>query len=361
MFMTRAHWKSAGLVGAAALALVVVQPGFAQDAEAPNAATGEAEAAASPRIQFEATTIDLGEVPKGEDAVYDFVFTNTGTSVLEIEEAKPSCGCTVAEYTKTLAPGEKGTIHASIDTKRFRGPITKSITVSSNDPVDTKVTLQAKANVKPFVDVLPSQHVFLRADRGQEVSKQVTIVSSEEGLDLAIEKIDSSSELVTVSWAEIEEGQTDAEGEPVSGDYTVDVTLSDKAPVGRVNGTIDIFTNSEKASQITLQVRGNVRGLVQVRPSRVFLGNLAATVEEPVEKTVRVTARGEGQVAVEKVESSFSAITTTVKTVEEGKSYDVILEIKGDLPQGPLDEIITIYTSDEDEKEIEVKIRGQVG
>lgn len=373
MFKMRAHWKSAGLVGVAVLAVVAAGPVFAQDhaghdhgsEAAPVAAevapASDAELADAPRISFETTTIDLGEVPKGDNAEYDFIFVNTGNSVLEIEEAKPSCGCTVAEYTKTVAPGEKGTIHASIDTKRFRGPITKSITISSNDPVDSKVSLQAKATVKPFVDVLPSQHVFLRADRGQVMSKQVTLVSHEEEFELAIEKIESSSELVSVTFAPVEEGQTDEDGQPLEGNFTVDVTLSDAAPVGRVNGTVDIFTNSEKAAKITIQVRGNVRGLVQVRPSRVFLGNLAETVEEPVVKTVRVTARGDGSFSIEKVESSFAAITHTVTTVEDGKSYDIELEIKGALPKGPLDEIVTIFTSDEDEKEIEVKIRGQVG
>lgn len=359
MLKKRAHWKSVGLVGALAFAFVVAGPVFAQEEAAPPAT--EAEAADTPRISFESTTIDLGEVPKGENAEYDFIFVNTGTSVLEIEEAKPACGCTVADYTKTVAPGETGKIHASIDTKRFRGPITKSITVSSNDPVDSKISLQAKATVKPFVDVLPSQHVFLRTDRGQVSSKQVTLVSHEEELELTIDKVDSSSELVSVVWAAVEEGQTDEDGETIEGDYTIDITLSDKAPVGRVNGTVDVFTNSEKAEKITLQVRGNVRGLVQVRPSRVFLGNLDTTVEEPVVKTVRVTARGEGNIAVEKVESSFAAITSKITVVEEGKSYDIELEIKGDLPQGPLDEVVTIFTNDKDEAEIEVKIRGQVG
>ena len=73
--------------------------------------------------------------------------------------------------------------------------------MSSNDPVDSKISLQAKATVKPFVDVLPSQHVFLRTDRGQVSSKQVTLVSHEEELELTIDKVDSSSELVSVVWA----------------------------------------------------------------------------------------------------------------------------------------------------------------
>ena len=324
-------------------------------------ASSEGEVEDGPRIEFDTKTLDLGEVPKGDKAHYTFTFKNRGLTDLVIEEAKPSCGCTVAEFTETVAPGESGTITATIDTERFRGPISKTVTVSSNDPVNSKVHLQAKATVKPFVDVLPSQHVFLRADRGESASKKVTLISYEDDVRLSLLRIEPSNELITVNPRPIEPGTVDEDGNPIEGDYELEVVLADTAPVGRVNATVDIITNSEKVEKVTLQVRGNVRGLVQVRPSRVFLGNLAEKIEEPIVKTVRVTARSGDNLKIEKIESSFTSITHQVKTVEEGKSYDVELTIQGELPVGVLDEVITIFTNDDAEKEIEVKVRGQIG
>ena len=315
----------------------------------------------APVLEFDATTLDLGEVPKGDKAHYVFTFKNTGANDLLIEAAKPSCGCTVAEFTKVVKAGESGTVDATIDTKRFRGPISKTITVTSNDPVNAKVHLQAKATVKPFVDMLPSQHVFLRADRGEAATKTVTLVSFEDDLDLKIETIESSDPLITVTSASIEEGMTDDAGDPVEGDFALTVTLSETAPVGRVSGTVDVFTNSTKVEKLTIQVRGNVRGLVQVRPSRIFLGNLPENVEEPIKKTIRVTHRRGGGLEIQKVESSFDGITTEVNPVDDGAAFEVLLTIDGELPRGTLDEQVTIFTNDADEPEIEVRIRGQIG
>lgn len=329
-------------------------------AQGEGAAVEPAPDPTAPVITFDATSLDLGEVPKGDQAKFVYTFRNTGASELVIENAKPSCGCTIAEFTKTVQPGATGTVNATIDTKRFRGPITKTITISSNDPVSSKVHLQAKANVKPFLDMLPSQHVFLRADRGQGATKTVTLVSYEEDHRLEIEKVESTDPLLSVTHRRITEGMQDEEGNPIEGDFELTVHLDEKAPVGRISGTVDVFTNNPKVEKMTMQVRGNVRGLVQVRPSRVFLGNLPESVEEPIKKTVRVTHRQGGALEIKKVESSFDGFKTSVREIEKG-GYEVELTVEGDLPLGTLDEQLTIHTNDADEPEIAVRIRGQVG
>ena len=362
--MRIAAQRAAALLSAGCLMFAL--NAFAQD-EAPVAAESGsgAEAVApdpnAPVISFDATTLDLGEVPKGDKAQYVFTFKNTGGSDLIIDSAKPSCGCTVAEFTKTVKAGESGTIDATIDTKRFRGPISKTITINSDDPANAKVHLQAKATVKPFLDLLPSQHVFLRADRGEAAFKKVTLVSYEEELDLQIDKIESSDPLITVESTAIDETKVDEEGNPIEGDYELEISLSATAPVGRVSATVDLFTNSTKVEKMTMQVRGNVRGLVQVRPSRVFLGNLPEKVEEPITKTIRVTHRGGAELEIQKVESSFEGMQATVSSVENGAAHEVVLTINGELPRGTFDERVTIFTNDADEPEIEVRVRGQIG
>lgn len=358
--MRRAFFWTLALYAAGSL--IISSPALAQTATDP--ATGAIERTPDPNapvIQFDATSLDLGDVAKGDKAKYVFTFRNTGKTDLVIEKAKPSCGCTVAEFTKTVKPGETGTVNAVVDTKRFRGPIAKTITVTSNDPVTPKVHLQAKANVKPFLDLLPSPHVFLRADRGEGASKVVTLVSYEDALDLKIEKIESSDPLITVTQKPIlATAAVDEEGKSVEGDFELTVHLSKDAPVGRINGTVEIYTNSPRVPQLTMQIRGNVRGLVQVRPSRVFLGNLPSKVEEPIKKTVRITHRKGGDLQIKGVDSSFAGFKTNLKKLEKG-SYELELIIGGELPPGTLDEHLTIHTNDPDEPEIMVRVRGQVG
>lgn len=64
--------------------------------------------------KFESETIDLGKVHQGNPATATFTVTNIGKEPLIIEQANPTCGCTISNYTKEpIAPGKTGTINAT--------------------------------------------------------------------------------------------------------------------------------------------------------------------------------------------------------------------------------------------------------
>jgi len=68
----------------------------------------------SPRISFEKTVFDLGDVGQGTKNTCEFKFTNTGQALLKIGKIKRTCGCTVFELDrKEYTPGQKGTIRVS--------------------------------------------------------------------------------------------------------------------------------------------------------------------------------------------------------------------------------------------------------
>jgi hypothetical protein len=102
---------------------------------------------AGPQIEFERTEHDYGQVEQGGDGTTEFVFTNTGTEPLIISKAKGSCGCTVPEWPKEpIAPGAKNVIKVKYDTKRV-GPISKSVTITSNSVDNSTALLKIKGNV----------------------------------------------------------------------------------------------------------------------------------------------------------------------------------------------------------------------
>lgn len=83
-------------------------------------------------IEFEKDVHDYGEVPHMGNGTYSFIFKNTGTEPLVISNAKGSCGCTVPSWPKEpIAPGKSAKIDVTYDTKRV-GPISKSVTITSN-------------------------------------------------------------------------------------------------------------------------------------------------------------------------------------------------------------------------------------
>ena len=86
---TRITWASilAFAVGGFAAA-GAAPPAPAPPASEPSAAAGAAPGPA-PRLRFDATTIDLGDVVRGNDAVAEFAYTNAGDGPLKILSAKP--------------------------------------------------------------------------------------------------------------------------------------------------------------------------------------------------------------------------------------------------------------------------------
>lgn len=64
--------------------------------------------------KFEKETIDLGKVKQGVPTTATFIVTNVSKEPLIIEQANPTCGCTIGDYTKApIAPGKTGTITAT--------------------------------------------------------------------------------------------------------------------------------------------------------------------------------------------------------------------------------------------------------
>lgn len=76
---------------------------------------------------------NFGKVTDGENVVFSYRFTNTGTKPLVISNATASCGCTVPEKPQEpLQPGESSVIKVVFNSSGRVGPVHKEINVVSN-------------------------------------------------------------------------------------------------------------------------------------------------------------------------------------------------------------------------------------
>jgi hypothetical protein len=133
----------------------------------------------SPKIHFETPIHDFNEVKSGDLIRHDFTLKNTGTAPLEILEVRPSCGCTTAgDWPKLLKPGESGIIPIQLKTDNFRGQITKTVRVKSNDPKNPQSVLQIKGKVWTPIQITPDYASFQRL-KGPDVSatKEIKITN----------------------------------------------------------------------------------------------------------------------------------------------------------------------------------------
>lgn len=79
--------------------------------------------------KFASETIDLGKIKQGNPTKGTFSVTNIGKTPLIIEQANPTCGCTISDYTKEpIAVNKNGVINATYNAANA-GSFTKHLTV----------------------------------------------------------------------------------------------------------------------------------------------------------------------------------------------------------------------------------------
>lgn len=79
--------------------------------------------------KFSSDVIDQGKLKQNSPEEVKFIITNIGKEPLIIEQANPTCGCTIGDYTKSpIAPGATGFVSAKFNAAA-PGHFTKTMTV----------------------------------------------------------------------------------------------------------------------------------------------------------------------------------------------------------------------------------------
>ena len=98
-------------------------------------------------IRFSEQEHDFGSLAQKKAVEYQFEFINPGETPLLISDVKTSCGCTVAEWTRTpVKPGKSGIINIGYDAE-FPGVFNKEIYVHYNGP-NSPVVLKIRGEVQ---------------------------------------------------------------------------------------------------------------------------------------------------------------------------------------------------------------------
>jgi hypothetical protein len=348
---------------ALSLAALLAAPSFAADAKdaakdaKPAATAAKAGAAVSTsKISIDPMVKDAGVVAKGEKVDAVFVVKNEGTSDLVITDARPSCGCTVASFDKTIKPGQSGKITAAIDTKNFNGPITKSVTVVSNDPQSPQLALTIKAVVKPYVEVAPQEFVRFSAIKGDTASSDLLLSSAEKDFHPTVGESSQSYVQATILPVEAVAQKTDR---PVT-QYKLHVTLGPTAPLGVLNAPIKIKTGVAKQPDLEIRVAGIIRDRLSVTPATVVFGNFTPGKDVISRNVIFTNNKATEGVKVLKAESTVPGLSAEVVPMTEGVNYTVVVKPKDSLKKGEFTGTLKIFTTDKERPVIEVPVSGNV-
>jgi hypothetical protein len=340
-----------------ALALSVTTLAVAQDKKATT------ETAKAPRLTLVEPLKDFGTVPKGQKIDWAFEIKNTGTADLEILSAKPACGCTVADFDKVIKPGQIGKVSAHVDTTGFAGPISKAVTLETNDPNTPTAQITISAVVKPYVEAYPVGYVRYNMLQGDTEKQSVTLYSEEEE-PLEIVKIESPQD-----WIKVEPKKLSGEdlvpqiGRKGQSQYRLDVTVGgDDARVGPLAEKIRIVTNSKHQPEYWVSVAGVVRPPYRVDPTGINFGDVAPT-DSAATRTISLRSNNlktPGDFSVTKVESGVVGVTADVKPTERPGEYSVTVQVAKNAKPGPLDGNLTIYTSDKAKPTVVIPVKGSI-
>ncbi|MDH3816938.1 MAG: DUF1573 domain-containing protein [Acidobacteriota bacterium] len=316
------------------------------------------DAADGPKLMVPENIMDMGKVAQGEVLNVDFVVVNEGDETLEIKAVRPTCGCTVADFDREIAPGKTGYIKAKLDTRDFSGPISKSILVMTNDPQDPTRTLVIKTEVHPYVQVLPRALVRFNAVQHEPMEQKITVVADEEEKDFKVNSVKSSVPFLLASVRPVPADQLLAGKSQQQ--YEITLTMQENPPVGPVNTILEIETNHPKAKTVPVKVFGVVRALLHVTPSQIQFGAVEAK-KQPGRNVIVVNNRSAGvAVTVTGAAVNDPAFNAEVVPIENGRRYQVTVTVNPDASAGPRDAVLTLKTSDPEFPTVEVPVRANI-
>lgn len=228
-------------------------------------------------------------------------------------------------------------------------------TIFSNDPQNPETKISITASIKQHISIEPSTQVLLQGYYGDEVTKEVTIVSLEEQV---FNITDITSDINSKIKYKL---KTIKKGKEFSLEIKTRSGLKDS-----FRGKVTLETNSQKKPKLELSVMGKVQKEIKVTPQFLYFGIIDTKMKtidpKSLERTVMVSAIRGDDIIIEKIEASSGWIMAEKESTRKGEEYTIIIKLdRNKLPKGEFKEKITIHTKNKKISEVaDVIIEGKV-
>lgn len=190
------------------------------------------------------------------------------------------------------------------------------MTIKSNDPEQQQdITLQMILTAQPYVDVLPNTMVYVELYEGDELSKDLTIISNE-APPFEVTKVEPKADYIATNLTPLPATE---EGKPQQ--YKLTITTKPTLKAGNFSTIIIVHSNSKKEPQTYITFMGFAKKDISVEPRNLQFNLVPAGQTSPIEKTLLLKKRS-GPFAITKVEHE-EQITLFPQTPQPGQAGTV--------------------------------------
>ena len=313
------------------------------------------QAVGQPKVAIPEFVVDVGTIARGDSVEHSFEIRNAGDEALEIVDVKPTCGCTVVDYDRSIAPAQSGKLVATLNTKGMRGPVAKTVRVFTNDSNNPQVDLVIKADIRAYVDADPGYARFLEVvGQGGEPIRQ-TIFADNYG-ELVVTDAESPLPFIDVEFHEA------TEDERLSGrsgrQWVVEMRLANNAPEGAFADFVTLRVRHPQLKRLKIPVSGFIQPVVAVLPRVADFGRKDLSV--PQSAVLEVKNLGKAKVTLGEVETTIAGVVPELEVIEEGRIFRLRLTLDPSMPKGDFRGTLTIPTSSRLQPVVEIDVRGSI-
>jgi thiol-disulfide isomerase/thioredoxin len=302
-----------------------------------------------PKFRCDQKVFEFGDVWGGDKVEHAFVVHNDGEGALTLE-AKGTCGCTVVQFDKSVAPGAEGKVNAVLTTGAYSTTLKKSIVVTTNDPENKTVNLTLSGSTKQRITSEPALGAYFgQLTPTMQLTKTFKLTNNTDTA-MKIEVVPPSTPTCfKVTSKEIEAGKI------------AEVTVTAEPPFNEDTNSAQfrIRTGIEKQPEMVLPCSLVKPPTLQVSPPIVRIPQ--TPLASPYQAPIQIRNNGEEPIKVTSVECNDSKVNVKLTETAPGKLYTATVEVPTDFAPDPAKQaVVTIKTDYKDKPIVTVPLISMI-
>lgn len=239
---------------------------------------------------------------------------NQGPQTLRLEIDSISCGCTQAELsTKTLAPGQAGTLNIEIEPPSWGTAKTINIILHSNAPFFPRSMLAFTTTMMTTAKVVPSQ-LLIHSTAGLAAVRSLKLLLPKTA---SIVNISSAHPFITAQAV-----ASEPQGNGI--EHRILVSVTSKAPTGPFNDKLRFELKDAGVASIEVPVNGEIEPDVEITPRLIFLDRVSNGT--PLRKAITIQSHSGHTFNIKSIECANPHITAKVDSPAMAPKHEVAVE-----------------------------------